>query len=201
MNEGLHKHQKIIKRLFDLFFSFIGLLIFLIPILILIVLATISTRKIGLYRQNRIGLTGSVFVMYKIRSMKEGKSFNDITLINDSRITPFGRFIRAHKLDELPQLWNVLMGEMSLVGPRPDVPGYADKLIGDDRIILSIRPGITGPATLKYFNEDEILSNQTDPLEYNDQVIWQDKIKLNKQYIKNWSFKGDIKCILDTIFS
>lgn len=201
MNEGLHKHQKIIKRLFDLFFSFIGFLIFLIPVLILIVLATISTRKIGLYRQNRIGLTGSVFVMYKIRSMKEGESVNDITLMNEPRITPFGRFLRAHKLDELPQLWNVLKGDMSLVGPRPDVPGYADKLKGGDRLVLSVRPGITGPATLKYMNEEEILSKELDPIDYNDRVIWKDKVEMNKQYIKNWSFTGDIKYILETIFT
>jgi len=201
MSEGLHQHQKIIKRLFDLFFSFLGLLIFLTPIFILIVLATISTNKNGLYRQNRIGLAGSVFIMYKIRSMKLGESNNGLTLINDARITRFGRFIRTYKLDELPQLWNVLKGDMSLVGPRPDIPGYADNLKGGDRLILSVRPGITGPATLKYMNEEEVLSKQLDPLEYNNQVIWKDKVELNKQYIKNWSFTQDIKYIIETILS
>ncbi len=129
-----------IKRLFDLFFAFIGLLLLIIPILILIAFATISTRKFGLYSQKRIGLQGKSFVMYKIRSMKKGDDSSGITLKNDPRITPFGKFIRDFKLDELPQLWNVLMGEMSFVGPRPDVSGYADRLSGNDRIILCIGP-------------------------------------------------------------
>ncbi len=200
MFEGLNNHQKRIKRLLDLFISFGGLLIFLIPIIFLIIVSTISTRKFGLYSQERIGMNRLKFVMFKIRSMKSGDSFNGITLINDPRITQFGRFIRAYKLDELPQLWNVLIGDMSIVGPRPDIAGYADKLIGDNRIILSVRPGITGPATLKYRWEEEILSEKADPLNYNDQVIWKDKIELNKQYIKNWSFKEDIKYILETVF-
>ena len=133
--------------------------------------------------------------------MKTGDSLNGITLIDDPRITWFGRIIRAYKLDELPQLWNVLIGDMSLVGPRPDIPGYADKLKGNDRMILSVRPGLTGPATLKYFNEEALLSNEMDPLKYNDQVIWKDKIEINKQYIKNWSLKGDVNYILKTILS
>ena len=201
MTNGLNNHQKRIKRLFDLFFSFIGLLIFLIPIIILIILSTISTRKIGLYRQIRIGLAGEPFVLYKIRSMKSGNPLNRITLSNDPRITRFGRIIRTYNLDELPQLWNVFIGDMSFVGPRPDVPGYADRLIGNDRLVLSVRPGITGPATLKYRNEEEILSKEIDPLIYNDQIIWKDKIEINKQYIKNWSLKGDVTYILKTILS
>ena len=201
MIEGLNNHQKRVKRLFDLFFSFVGLLIFIVPILILTILSTISTRKIGLYSQNRVGLAGLFFVMYKIRSMKTGKPLNHITLSDDTRITRFGRIIRAYKLDELPQLWNVLIGDMSLVGPRPDVPGYADKLKENDRVILSVRPGITGPATLKYKNEEELLSKKMDPQNYNDQVIWKDKIDINKQYIKDWSLKGDFNYILETILS
>ena len=199
MTNGLNNHQKRIKRLFDLFFSFIGLLIFMIPIIILIVLSTISTRKIGLYRQIRIGLAGEPFILYKIRSMKSGNPLNRITLSNDPRITRFGRIIRTYNLDELPQLWNVFIGDMSFVGPRPDVPGYADKLIGKDSVVLSVRPGITGPATLKYRNEEEILSKEIDPLIYNDQIIWKDKIEINKQYIKNWSLRGDVNYILKTI--
>jgi len=198
---GLNKNQKLQKRLFDLFFSFIVLVILVIPLLILLVLSTISTRKIGLYSQNRIGLNGQPFVMYKIRSMKEGEEFSGITLKNDSRITVFGKFLRQFKLDELPQFWNVLIGDMSLVGPRPDIPGYADQLITEDRIILRVRPGITGPATLKYRNEEMLLSDQQDPLYYNDNNIWRDKVKINKEYIKNWSFTGDINYILKTIFS
>ncbi len=128
MKEGLDNSQKFLKRLFDLFFSFIGLCILIVPLLVLFVLATISTGKFGLYSQNRVGLHGQLFVMYKIRSMKEGDDSIGITLKNDPRITRFGRFLRNFKLDEIPQLWNVMIGDMSLVGPRPDIPGYADQL-------------------------------------------------------------------------
>lgn len=201
MIKGLTKNQKLMKRLFDLFFSFICLLVFIGPLSILLFLATISTGKFGLYSQKRIGLNGNTFIMYKIRSMKEGDDSSGITLKNDSRITRFGQFLRNFKLDEIPQLWNVIIGDMSLVGPRPDIEGYADQLLGDDRIILSIRPGITGPATIKYKNEEEMLVAQTDPRYYNDTVIWKDKIEINKQYIKNWSLLGDIRYIFKTIFS
>lgn len=200
MKEGLSRNQKSLKRLFDLFFSFMGLCILIVPLLILFVLATISTGENGLYRQNRVGLHGNIFVMYKIRSMREGDDSTGITLKNDPRITRFGKFLRYFKLDEIPQLWNVLKGDMSLVGPRPDIPGYADLLTGEDRIILTVRPGITGPATLKYKNEEELLAEQADALHYNDTVIWKDKVDINKQYIKNWSLEGDIKYILRTFF-
>jgi len=198
--EGLNNSQKTIKRLFDLFFSFIGILIFLIPVLLLIALSTISTGKFGLYTQLRVGKFGKTFTMFKIRTMKGIDDGLFITLKNDKRITPIGKFLREFKLDELPQLFNVLMGNMSLVGPRPDVVGYADKLVGDDRIILNVKPGITGPATLKFKNEEELLAKQSDPLQYNDEVIWKEKIKINKNYIKNWTFKGDLKFILRTFF-
>jgi lipopolysaccharide/colanic/teichoic acid biosynthesis glycosyltransferase len=122
-----------------------------------------------------------------------------VTTANDKRITKSGRFFRRYKIDELPQLINVLKGDMSFVGPRPDVPGYADKLEGEDRIILTIKPGITGPATLKYKNEEEILAKVEDPVKYNNEVIWPDKVKINKEYIKNWSLKKDIEYILKTI--
>ena len=201
MHDGLHKKSKTIKRWFDLFFSCAGFVILLIPIIILTILSTISTRKFGLYSQNRIGLKGKTFTMFKIRSMKSGDEGDGITLKGDPRITGFGRFLRNYKLDELPQLWNVIIGDMSLVGPRPDLPGYADTLTGDDRMILSVKPGITGPASLKYKDEEIILSEKTDPKNYNDEVIWKDKVEINKEYIKNWSFKGDINYILKTIFS
>lgn len=198
--EGLNNSQKMLKRLFDLFFSFIGILIFLVPILLLIALSTISTGKFGLYTQLRVGKHAKTFTMFKIRTMKGNDDGLFITLKNDKRITPIGKFLRKFKLDELPQLFNVLMGNMSLVGPRPDVVGYADKLVGDDRIILNVKPGITGPATLKFKNEEELLSKQSDPLLYNDEVIWKEKIKINKNYIKNWTLKGDLKFILRTFF-
>jgi lipopolysaccharide/colanic/teichoic acid biosynthesis glycosyltransferase len=201
MHDGVHKKSKTIKRWFDLFISCTGFVILLCPIIILTILTTISTRKFGLYSQNRIGLKGKTFTMFKIRSMKSGDEGPGITLKGDPRITGFGRFLRNYKLDELPQLWNVVIGDMSLVGPRPDLPGYADKLTGDDRMILSVKPGITGPASLKYKDEEIILSEKPNPKNYNDEVIWKDKVEINKEYIKNWSFKGDIKYILKTIFS
>jgi lipopolysaccharide/colanic/teichoic acid biosynthesis glycosyltransferase len=124
-----------------------------------------------------------------------------ITLKGDSRVTMFGNFLRRFKLDELPQLYNVFIGDMSLVGPRPDIIGYADKLEGKDRIILTIKPGITGPATLAFRNEESILSNQDDPFAYNNEVIWLKKIELNRQYVENWSLKKDINYIFQTIFN
>ena len=199
---GLNTRQRFVKRVFDLFFSFFGLLFLLIPVLILIIGASFSTGIFGLFRQLRVGENGKLFRIFKIRTMNENIPKEDfITLKNDNRITPFGKFLRLFKLDELPQLFNVLIGEMSLVGPRPDVTGYADKLIGYDRIILSVKPGITGPATLKFKNEEDILSKQNNPKKYNDRVIWPEKIKLNKQYIQQWSLINDIKCIVKTIIS
>ena len=199
---GLNKRQQFVKRIFDLFFSFFGLMIFLLPILILMIFASFSTQKFGLFSQKRVGRNGKLFKIFKIRTMKVKIPKEDfITLKNDDRITPFGKFLRAYKLDELPQLYNVLVGDMSLVGPRPDVPGYADYLEGEDRIILSIKPGITGPATIKFKNEEDLLSDQKNPKKYNDDVIWPEKIKINKQYIQEWSLFNDIKCIVNTIIS
>lgn len=126
---------------------------------------------------------------------------NYITKLNDTRVTSFGRFLRKFKLDEIPQIFNVLFGMMSFVGPRPDVQGYADLLQGEDRIILSVKPGITGPATLKFKDEESLLEKQENPKQYNDEVIWKEKVEINKKYIENWTFIGDIKYILKTIFS
>jgi lipopolysaccharide/colanic/teichoic acid biosynthesis glycosyltransferase len=201
-NEGLNADQRIIKRIFDIFFSVIGLIVFIIPILILILLATFSTGKYGLFIQERIGKNAEIFKMYKIRSMKTGKeTVTTTTKVGDNRIPVFGRFLRKYKLDELPQLFNVLIGDMSFVGPRPDVRGYADELQGKDRIILSVKPGITGPATIRFKNEEEILAKQKDPERYNDEVIWPEKVKINIQYIENWTLWKDIKYIFKTIFN
>ncbi len=200
-NEGLNVKQKFIKRSFDIVFSIIGLAVFGIPILILILLATFSTGKFGLFKQERIGKEAAIFNMYKIRSMKseEGSDLS-ITVAGDKRITGFGKFLRKFKLDELPQLFNVLTGNMSFVGPRPDVKGYADQLNGKDRIILKVKPGITGPATIRFKNEEEILAKQQDPKKYNDEVIWPEKVRINIQYIENWTLWKDIKYIFKTIF-
>ena len=195
------KRDRILKRGFDLFFSFVGFFVLLIPILLLSTIATIYFWKFGLFRQDRIGRQGIPFSIYKIRTMKKGEVETSFVLENDPRITGFGKFMRSTKLDEIPQLWNVLKGDMSFVGPRPDVQGYADKLQGEDRIILSVRPGITGPATLKYKDEERILASQKDPQKYNDEVIWPDKVEINKQYVRSWSFSKDLEILWKTIFA
>ncbi len=196
----LSKKQQVIKRLFDIFFAVIGLTILAIPMAVLILIASISTKKGGVFAQERIGQYAKPFTMYKIRSMLNVSSKNHITTTKDVRITKFGRFIRKYNLDELPQLYNVLLGNMSFVGPRPDVKGYADKLKGKDKIIVSVKPGITGPATLHFKNEEEILANKENAKKYNDEVLWKEKVQLNKKYIENWSLSGDIKYIIKTLF-
>lgn len=163
----------------------------------MILIATLDTKEFGLFTQERIGKNSRIFKIYKIRTMK-GVQHNTITT-SEHRITKIGQFFRDYKLDELPQLINILKGDMSFVGPRPDVKGYADVLKGDDRLILTIKPGITGPAQLKYRNEEDILSQVEDAVWYNDNVLWPDKVKINKEYIMNWSFKKDIQYIIQTI--
>jgi len=189
----------ILKRLFDFFASFFGLL-FLCPLIL--VIALLIKIKMGspvYFCQKRVGRKGQLFTMIKFRTMSVNHGGSSISIKGESRITPLGSVLRKYKLDELPELWNVLKGDMSFVGPRPDVPGYADKLKGDDRKILELRPGITGPATLKYRNEEEILAQQKDPDRYNDEVIFPDKVNINKQYLKEISFVKDIKYIIQTI--
>ena len=193
--------QQVVKRLFDILISFVGILIFLVPILFLILLATLTTKKFGLFSQDRVGQHGQFFKIYKIRTMKDHFYDDFISLKDDVRITTFGSTLRKYKLDELPQLFNVFFGRMSLVGPRPDVKGYADELTGEDRIILSVKPGITGPATIKFRNEDILLSLQPDPKTYNDEVIWKEKVRINKEYISNWTLLGDINYLFKTIFN
>jgi lipopolysaccharide/colanic/teichoic acid biosynthesis glycosyltransferase len=186
----LTKWQLVTKRIFDLSISIIALPIVIIPLILLLLVASFSTRKDGLFVQRRIGYLGIEFNLYKIRSLK-GDDHTDIIAIKRSE-TRFGKWLRITKLDELPQIFNVLKGDMSWVGPRPDVPGYADRLEGDDRIILKVKPGITGPATIKYKNEDNILLKQQNPKQYNDEVIWPDKVKINKEYVRNWSLWKDV---------
>lgn len=194
----LSSQQHMVKRVFDLLVTVPLVLLLLLPMLLLWLLSTASTHTNGLYSQIRIGRNARPFRLLKFRSLK-GTDHLDVREIRASE-TRFGSWIRKFKLDELPQLFNVLSGDMSLVGPRPDVPGYADKLEGDDRVILSIRPGITGPATLKYRNEDALLLKQEDPNDFNDTVIWPDKVEINKQYILNWSLWGDIRYLWMSVF-
>ena len=188
------------KRGFDIIVSFLGLTFSWWLIFIAWVIATFETKSNGFFIQKRVGKDGKIFNVIKIKTMKKVEGIDTtITSSNDVRITKSGKFFRDTKIDELPQLINVLIGDMSFVGPRPDVPGYADKLEGEDRIVLSIRPGITGPASLKYKNEEEILASQNDPKWYNDKIIWPDKVRINKEYIKNWSLKKDIEYIIKTV--
>ncbi|TDU34391.1 lipopolysaccharide/colanic/teichoic acid biosynthesis glycosyltransferase [Gelidibacter sediminis] len=177
-------------------FALFLLPILIVPIGILIVLARLDTGASGLFLQERIGQYGKPFKIYKIRSLKQGVHRLGHM---DYHATSFGGFIRVHKLDELPQLFNVIKGEMSFVGPRPDLPGFADTLEGEDRIILDIKPGITGPATLKYKDEELILAKQLDPENYNRTVIWKDKVEINKRYVKNYSFSLDLHILLKSI--
>ncbi|GAB5564458.1 MAG: sugar transferase [Winogradskyella sp.] len=185
--------QLVAKRFFDLVLACLLLPILILPILILVTVATIDMRKYGMFTQTRVGQNAKFFKICKIRTLREGT--HELGHL-DKKATQFGRFLRKTKLDELPQLFNVIQGEMSFVGPRPDIPGFADKLEGDDRIILKVKPGITGSATLKYKNEEEILKQQLDPEKYNRTVIWVDKVKINKYYVQNYSFCLDLKLIL-----
>lgn len=190
-----------LKYIFDKFMSLLGLIV-LSPVL-LVVACLIRWKMPGgsvLFKQKRVGQHGRLFTVYKFRSMTvAGEGKTSIAAAEESRITPLGEKLRRYKLDELPELWNVLKGDMSFVGPRPDVPGYADKLKGEDRNILKLKPGITGPASLKYRNEEELLSNVSDPIAYNNDVIYPDKIKLNLYYYYHYSFVKDIQMIFCTV--
>jgi len=191
---------KVAKRTFDIFFALFGVVATWWIMVIAFIVATVETRSFGIFTQRRVGKEGKLFSVFKIKTMKPIKGVDTtITTSNDMRITKSGKFFRDTKIDELPQLFNVLFGSMSFVGPRPDVEGYADKLEGKDREMLTVRPGITGPASLKYRNEEEILAQQSNPKAYNDQVIWVDKVAINLKYIKEWSFKKDIQYIIKTV--
>ena len=188
------------KSLFDHGASFFGLIL-LFPVLLVVALLIRIKMPGGpvIFKQERVGRYGRLFIMYKFRSMTVAHSGSSVSVKGESRITPLGAKLRKYKLDELPELWNVLIGDMSFVGPRPDVPGYADKLEGDDRRMLLLKPGITGPASLKYRNEEELLAEQENPKKYNDEVLFPDKVRINIEYLDNWSFWNDIKIIIYTV--
>ncbi len=181
------------KRIFDSIFSITTLLLLGWLMIGCWLLASIDTRSNGLFIQKRIGQFGKPFNIFKLKSMKEVQGVKTISR--------FGNFIRKTKIDELPQLFNVLMGTMSVVGPRPDVPGYYDKLQGEDRKILELKPGLTSPATLKYANEEALLAQQENPLHYNDTILFPDKVKLNLDYYYTHTFFGDLKIIWKTAMS
>ena len=188
-----------LKYTFDRILALAGLMICLPFFIIIPLLIKIDSSGPVFFRQKRVGKNGKLFTILKFRSMRINDGRNTVTTRNDSRITPVGSFLRKWKLDELPELINVLAGDMSFVGPRPDVPGYADRLAGDDRRMLQLRPGITGPATLKYLDEEEILAKVPDPRKYNDEVIFPDKVRINLRYLETFSLAGDIRLICHTI--
>jgi lipopolysaccharide/colanic/teichoic acid biosynthesis glycosyltransferase len=197
---SLSFQQSCVKRAFDFFVAFFGLIASGWLILLAFLLASLDTRSNGFFVQERVGQNGRIFRVFKIKTMvaREGVS-TTVTKSGDPRITTLGHFFRKTKIDELPQLWNVFVGDMSFVGPRPDVAGFADQLEGADKALLSIRPGITGPATLKYRNEEAFLAEVADPETYNFQVLWPDKVRINLEYIHNWSFRSDLGYIWKTV--
>lgn len=190
----------LLKFIFDRLMALIGLLV-LWPVLAVVAMLVRVKMPGGpvIFRQKRVGQNGRPFTMYKFRSMTVGHGGSSVSVAGESRITPLGAKLRRYKLDELPELWNVLIGDMSFVGPRPDVPGYADILTGDDREVLRLRPGITGPASLKYRDEEELLARQADPQRYNDKVIFPDKVRINRYYLHHYSFIKDIQMIFCTV--
>jgi len=188
------------KRAFDIVVSIVGISLTWWMMLLAWIVASVETRSNGLFMQRRVGLHGRLFYVWKIKTMKPIVGLDTtVTTDNDRRITKSGAFFRKTKIDELPQLFNVLFGQMSFVGPRPDVEGFADRLEGEEREILSVRPGITGPASLKYRDEEAILAKQQDPERYNREVIWPDKVRINLAYVRQWSLKRDIGYIVQTI--
>jgi len=192
--------QRINKRGFDVIMAVLGLLACGWLIFVCWIVATIDTGKNGFYRQPRVGRNGQLFNIIKIRTMRPMKGvYTLVTVRNDPRITRIGAVLRRFKLDELPQFINVLLGHMSFVGPRPDVPGFSDMLSGRDRIILSVRPGITCYASLVFSNEEELLAQSDDPERYNREVIFPEKTKLNRYYLEHYSFHKDLLCIMATL--
>ena len=206
--------KNLIKFCFDRLAALLGLVVLALPmgIIAIIVLVTMKGCPV-LYRQTRVGKDGKLFKIHKFRTMTNDQEVSNIAYPNKARITPFGAWLRKHKLDELPELWDVLIGNMSFVGPRPDVPGYADQLQGDDRVVLQMRPGITGPATLKYRDEEQLIgdyvkraldegdsrSEEEIAQWYNDQVIYPDKVRINVDYYHHFSFFKDLLIIFKTI--
>lgn len=196
------------KWLFDRFVGLIGLVVLSPVLLVVAVLVAVMTPGGPvIFSQKRVGKDGKLFTIRKFRTMTANHGGSSVSVAGESRITPLGAKLRHYKLDELPELWNVLKGDMSFVGPRPDVPGYADQLKGEDREVLKLRPGITGPATLKYRDEEDLLARvvkegidgYTDPVKYNDEVIFPDKVRLNRFYLNHYSFWSDIKMLFATV--
>jgi len=199
---ALNARQAAAKRLLDVLVAGAGLVATSPLLLVGWAAATVETRQNGLFRQVRIGRDGVPFEVMKLRSMRSVDGVDTtVTTRHDVRITRSGAWLRRFKIDELPQLVNVLRGEMSLVGPRPDVPGFADALLGADRVILTVRPGITGPAAIAYRHEEAILAHVADPERYNREVIWPDKVRINREYVEQYSLRSDLTWLIRTLRS
>ena len=189
------------KRIFDCVLAFTLAVILLIPMLMIALAIKLNSKGPVFFVSDRVGQDNRLFRMIKFRSMKISTPIVSTDLLDQPKrfLTSIGSFLRRSSVDELPQLWNILITQMSFVGPRPDIVGYADRLKGDDRVIISIRPGITGPASIKYKNEELILSRHRNAEKYNDEVIWPDKVKINRKYINQWSFWRDMYYIYITL--
>jgi lipopolysaccharide/colanic/teichoic acid biosynthesis glycosyltransferase len=199
---GLSARQRATKRAFDVVVAVTGLVVSSPVLAVCWVVARIDTRAPGVFRQVRIGLDGQPFEVRKLRTMRPLPGLTStVTTADDRRITRSGAMMRRLKLDELPQLVNVLRGEMSLVGPRPDVPGFADQLVGADRIVLTVRPGITSPATVAYRHEEQLLARASDPEAFNRDIIWPEKVRINRAYVEHYSFLADLRCLAATVSS
>jgi len=193
--------QRFWKRALDLVVAVPFLVCTWWVIVIAVLLATIDTGRFGLFRQVRVGRNGRLFHVYKVRTMASvaGGASTTVTSRGDVRITRLGAFWRRWKIDEFPQIWNVIKGDMSLVGPRPDVPGYADTLVDEDCLILAVRPGITGPATLRFRNEEVMLATVADPETFNREVLFPKKVEINLQYLREYSLRSDLHYLMRTL--
>ena len=197
----LRPFNSLLKRSYDLLFA-LSLLFFFWPVILIAwFIASLETRSNGFFFQVRVGRQARLFRVIKIRTMHPSSNTSTVSISGDSRITISGRFFRRLKIDELPQLFNVIFGDMSMVGPRPDVPGFADRLVGVNRDILLLKPGITGPASLAYSNEEDLLASVSDPELYNASVIWPHKVELNLSYLRHWSPFLDLRLLFQTVFN
>lgn len=200
MPEGPQPWQAAVKRALDVVVAGTGLAVTSPLIAVAALVATVDTRSCGFYVQWRIGRDARPFPLLKIRTMRPGSAGGTtVTVGGDVRLTRLGVMMRRFKVDELPQLINVLLGDMSLVGPRPDVPGFADQLTGHDRLMLQVRPGITGPAALAYRHEESLLVGVEDPERFNREVIWPDKVRINVEYVRHYRLGTDIVCLFRTV--
>ena len=201
MEPGMRKSWAVPKRLFDFAAALAGLVVLSPLMVVLAVLVRATSPGPALFIQERVGRHGRAFRCAKFRTMCTGaQAQGTVTTAADARVTPLGRWLRRWKLDELPQLWNVLAGRMSFVGPRPDVPGYADRLQGDDRRILELRPGITGPATLLFRDEERLLALAKNPQTFNDAVVYPEKVRLNREYLEAGNFWRDLGYVFATVW-